>query len=116
MVRLFAAATLAGLLSVGSAFAQTNNDRPSPAPPAVATGNGQSQSAAAPAAGAKEFTESEARSRIEARGYTNVNGLKKDQQSIWRGKATKDGKEVNVAIDNQGTAALSYEDIKPSTK
>ena len=116
MVRLLAAATLAGLLSVGSAFAQSNNDRRSTTPPAVATGNADSQVAAAPVAGAKGFTESEARSRIEARGYTNVNGLKEDQQSVWRGKATKDGKEVNVAIDNQGNAALSYEDIKPTTK
>jgi hypothetical protein len=116
MVRLLAAATLAGILSVGSAFAQSKNDHPSTTPPAVATGNADSQIAAAPLAGAEGLTESEARSQIEARGYTNVNGLKEDPQSVWRGNATKDGREVNVAIDNQGNDTLSYEDIKPTTQ
>jgi CHRD domain len=55
-----------------------------------------------PVPGANSFTEGEARSRIEASGYTNVTDLKKDSQSIWRGKAMKDGKSVGVSLDFQG--------------
>ena len=47
-------------------------------------------------------TESQAKARIEANGYTNVSALKKDDQSIWRGTATKGGKQVSVALDYQG--------------
>lgn len=57
---------------------------------------------APPVPGANSFTESQARSRIESRGFSNVSGLKKDDQSIWRGTATKDGKTVAVALDYQG--------------
>ncbi len=56
----------------------------------------------APVAGANSFTESQAKARIEANGFANVTGLKKDDQSIWRGTATKDGKQVSVALDYQG--------------
>jgi hypothetical protein len=74
----------------------------STAPPAVSTSNADSKTAAAPVRGANSFTEGEARSRLEAHGYSNVSGLTKDEQSIWRGKATKDGKSVDVALDYQG--------------
>ena len=56
----------------------------------------------APVAGANSFTESQAKARIEASGYTDVSALKKDDQSIWRGTATKGGKQVPVALDYQG--------------
>ncbi len=72
------------------------------APPAVSTSNADSKTAAAPVSGANSFTEGEARSRLEAHGYSNVTGLAKDNQSIWRGKAMKDGKPVDVALDYQG--------------
>jgi sporulation protein YlmC with PRC-barrel domain len=55
-----------------------------------------------PLAGANSFTESQARDRIQANGYTGVTALKKDDQSIWRGTAMKDGKSVNVALDYKG--------------
>lgn len=56
----------------------------------------------APLAGANSFTESQAKARIEANGFTNVSGLRKDEGSIWRGSAMKDGKSVSVALDYQG--------------
>ena len=59
-------------------------------------------SSAPPIPGANSFTESEARSRIEASGYSSVTDLKKDSQSIWRGNAMKDGKSTNVSLDFQG--------------
>jgi hypothetical protein len=55
-----------------------------------------------PVAGANSFTEGQAKSRIEANGYANVSDLKKDDQGVWRGKAQKDGKTVEVSMDFQG--------------
>jgi putative membrane protein len=74
----------------------------STAPPAVSTSNADSKTAAAPVSGANSFTEAEARTRLQAHGYSNVTGLTKDDQSIWRGKAMKDGKSVDIALDYQG--------------
>jgi hypothetical protein len=31
-----------------------------------------------------------------------VSDLRKDDQGVWRGKAMKDGKSVNVGLDFQG--------------
>jgi hypothetical protein len=56
----------------------------------------------APAAGANSFTEGQAKSRIEDRGYAKVSGLRKDDTGVWRGTAMKDGKSVNVSVDFQG--------------
>jgi putative membrane protein len=58
--------------------------------------------ASGPAAGANSFTEGQAKSRIESQGFTNVSGLAKDDQGIWRGRAIKDGKNVNVSLDFHG--------------
>ena len=57
---------------------------------------------AKPAAGANSFTEDQARSRIEAKGYTKVSGLTKDSDGIWRGKGMKGAATENVAVDYQG--------------
>ena len=71
-----------------------------PQNPAVRTEEGNN--APRPVAGANSFTEGEAKSRIEARGYANVTELKKDDQGIWRGKAQQNGRSVDVALDYQG--------------
>ena len=57
---------------------------------------------AAPVPGANSFTEGQAKSKIEAQGFTNVSGLKKDDNGIWTGSATKGGNKVNVRLDFQG--------------
>jgi hypothetical protein len=62
----------------------------------------RSNNANNPVAGANSFTEGQAKSRIEANGYANVSDLKKDDQGVWRGKAQKDGKTVEVSMDFQG--------------
>jgi protein CpxP len=96
------------LVPMSAALAQTSAPAPAPpTPPAVvapsATPVPDSPSAAVPPVpGANSFTESEARSRIEANGYSDVTDLQKDEQSIWRGKAMKDGKSVSVSLDFQG--------------
>jgi hypothetical protein len=56
----------------------------------------------APLKGANSFTEGQARDRAIARGFTDVTGLKKDDDGIWRGNATMDGKSIGVAIDYKG--------------
>jgi putative membrane protein len=45
---------------------------------------------------------SEAKSQLEAKGYTHVRKLKKDQSGVWRGTATKDGHAGPVSVDYQG--------------
>jgi len=57
---------------------------------------------AAPVAGANSFTEGQAKSRIETNGFSNVSGLQKDANGVWRGKASKGGKTVDVSVDFQG--------------
>ncbi len=55
--------------------------------------------------GANSFTEGQAKSRLEGAGVTNVTDLKKDDDGIWRGKATRDGKSVTVGFDYKGNIA-----------
>ncbi len=98
---LIAAFVGAAVIGSGAAFAQTPPSS-STTPPAIATGKGDSNTTAAPVAGKNSFTEGEARDRLEKHGYTAVSGLMKDDQSIWRGTAMKDGKSVSVALDYQG--------------
>jgi putative membrane protein len=57
---------------------------------------------AAPVAGANSFTEGQAKSRIQDAGYSEVSGLAKDDNGIWRAQAKKDGKNMPVALDYQG--------------
>jgi putative membrane protein len=57
---------------------------------------------ATPVPGANSFTESQAKSQIEAKGYTRVAGLKKGEDGVWRGTATKDGASHPVSVDYQG--------------
>jgi hypothetical protein len=56
----------------------------------------------APVEGRNSFTEGQARSRLEASGFVDVSGLQKDDAGVWRGKAKKDGKAFDVALDFQG--------------
>jgi hypothetical protein len=82
-----------------AAIAQNPPAQSGPGNPAVnTTGNNANN----PVAGANSYTEGQAKSRIETGGYTNVSGLKKDDQGVWRAKATKDGKSVDVSLDFQG--------------
>ena len=88
-------ATLIASATSFSAMAQTSTTSPMPAPKAEADKN-------APLPGANSFTEGQAKSRLEANGYSNVGALKKDDNGVWRGQAKKDGKSVPVALDYQG--------------
>jgi len=118
--------TAASLLAA-SAFAQTPNTptspnttapavtAPAPAGPAPAAQGPQNPAVKTtegnnvntPVEGANSFTEGQAKTRIESRGFANVSGLTKDTQGIWRGKAKKDGKDVTVSLDYQGNVVAN---------
>ena len=87
-------------LTLGAAFAQNPPAQSGPNNPAVNTTG--TNNANQPVAGANSFTEGQAKSRIESNGYGSVSGLKKDDNGVWRGKAMKDGKSVDVSLDFQG--------------
>jgi hypothetical protein len=96
-----AIAVFAGALTHGAVAQNTRPPaNPDASTPAVASPNRNNPGA--PAAGANSFTEGQAKSRIEAAGYSNVSGLTKDKDGIWRGKASKSGTSVDVALDYQG--------------
>ena len=94
--------TTAALSLVASmAFAQQENPaRSGPQNPAV-KGIHENNSAG-PVAGANSFTMKEAKSQIEAKGYTRVTNLKKDKDGVWHARAMKDGARVPVTVDYQG--------------
>ena len=117
MNRIIAAALVFSTLGAGVALAQTTTTSPSTVSPAVTpattptqsstmpsavTTNSTATTTAAPVAGANSFTMAQAQKRIEDQGYTQVSALAKDDKSIWRGHAMKDGKPVDVALDYQG--------------
>lgn len=91
MKKLLIATMLVSATSFG-AMAQTS---PMPAPKAEADKN-------APLPGANSFTEGQAKSRLEANGYSNVTELKKDENGIWKGMAMHAGAKVNVSVDYRG--------------
>jgi hypothetical protein len=120
----------AASLAIGAAYAQTTAPAPvttpmaTPAPMAAttpATGvtpsttSGNSNQAVAtthadepmPAKGANSFTMSQASSRLQAKGFTNVTGLAKDADGVWRGRADKDGTSTNVWVDYKGNVGSS---------
>ena len=90
-------------LAAGTAFAQYGAaPGGTPRPPA--------QSEPAPSVAARStlpnavgaLTEIQAKSRIEAEGYTRVSELKRDSTGAWNAKAMKDGKPVQISLDTAG--------------
>ena len=60
----------------------------------------------APLKGANSFTENQAKDRIIAAGYSNVSGLTKDADGVWRGTASDGAKAINVAVDFKGNVVI----------
>ena len=87
--------------------AKPPQQQPSMADPSGAMPQKGQRDAGAPLPGANSFTEAQARSRIENLGFTSVAGLTKDVNGVWRGKAMKDGKTEDVAIDYRGNIVVS---------
>jgi hypothetical protein len=95
------AAALASLALTGlAAQAQDSAAQNGPQNPPIKSP--QANSSSTPVKGANSFTQSQARARIEAKGYTKVGGLHKDKDGVWRATAEKDGKPGSVSLDYQG--------------
>jgi opacity protein-like surface antigen len=90
-------------LTTSAAFAQSETPTTSQTTPAVNT----EQNPGAPVAGKNSFTEGQAKSHIEKAGYSDVTGLKLDDQGVWRASATKDGKTAGVSLDFQGNVTMA---------
>jgi hypothetical protein len=88
------------MLMTGPSLAQNPSAQSRPNNSAVnSTGENNSGT---PVAGRNSFTEGQAKSRIEAAGYSGVSGLQKDKDGVWRGKASKGGHQTEVSLDFQG--------------
>ena len=99
-MRTYVAIAAAAALFIGpTAMAQPAN--PTGNTPAVNAPN-TPPNPGAPVSGANSFTEGQAKSRIESNGFSSVSELRKDDQGVWRAKATKDGRNVAVSLDFQG--------------
>ena len=99
-MRTIFVAAIALVLAAGGALAQ--NPAANDGPNNKAINSKSENNPGAPVAGANSFTEGQARSRIESKGYTNLSGLKKDDKGVWRGTAMRDGKSVDVSLDFEG--------------
>jgi opacity protein-like surface antigen len=98
MKRLLAMSALA-LLVTTTAFAQAPAAKDTPGNNAV---NSDQKNSNAPVAGRNSFTEGQAKSAIEKAGYSGVTDLKKDDNGVWRGKASKAGSATAISVDFQG--------------
>jgi hypothetical protein len=102
MHKTIAVALVLGL-SAGGALAQAPAAKEGPQNSAINTSDSKNRVAATgPVKGSNSFTEGEARSRIEDKGFSKVSALKKDHDGIWRGRAMMGGQQVDVALDYQG--------------
>lgn len=88
------------LLAAGPVSAQNQPAQSGPNNSAV--NNPEQNNSNAPVAGRNSFTEGQAKSKIEEAGYSNVTALKKDDDGVWRGKASKGGSSSGVSVDFQG--------------
>jgi hypothetical protein len=130
----------AAVLLAGPALAQTSSP-PAPAPginsstgarsdagvvernqgPAAASGDRNQAvtttdaNAGRPARGSNSFTEGQARGRLEDNGFQSVTSLKKDDDGIWRGVATKGGTQGPVWLDYKGNAGQGNTPPQPDT-
>jgi len=100
MHRLMSAMAISALIASSATSLAQEPAQNGPQNPAVKSTDRNNSSM--PVAGANSFTRSEAKSRIEAKGYTNVSHLRKDKAGVWRATAEKDGKPSEVSLDYQG--------------
>ena len=96
--KIIIAAALTGLFITSATAQQPAKEGPNNG--AVNT-TGENNSNA-PVVGRNSFTEAQAKERITGAGFTSVSELKKDDNGVWRGTATKAGAKSDVSVDFQG--------------
>jgi hypothetical protein len=99
-MHLYTTTAAAIVLATSVAYAQDMPAQSGPQNPAIKSTD--QNNSATPVAGANSFTLSEARSKIEAKGYSHVHKLRKGPDGVWRATAMKDGKTGPVSVDYQG--------------
>lgn len=106
-MKALALAIITANLLIGAISHAQVMDRSSP--DAVGTSDDSNQAVATtsanaptPEPGANSFTEGQARSRLEANGYSIMLPLTKDDDGIWRGKGQKGGRVISVWVDYKG--------------
>ena len=92
--------TFGGRFGTEGPLNERNNS--SPTQPAVTTSDADRKTSAPPVSGSNSFTMREARRRIETGGFTQVTGLQKGRDGVWRGKAMRGGTALGVYCDYQG--------------
>lgn len=95
MIAAVAALTAAGV----SACGQTTEVQPAE-PAAIAPDP-------LPPAPTLTLTETDARTRIEGAGYTNVTALTQAPDGTWTATGTQNGASVNVVIDSTGAVSVA---------
>jgi hypothetical protein len=93
------------VLAVGATSAMAQTQLPAqngPQNSAVNSSNSSNRQVNAPVKGSNSFTQGEAKSRLEKLGFSDVTNLQKDADGVWRGRAMKDGKTIDVSLDYQG--------------
>ena len=100
-MRIWVMAGLSAALLTGGAQAQAGSDSNNPA-----IKDSHVRTTMVAAKGRNSFTEAQARGRIEKAGYGQVGSLAKNQNGVWQGKAMRDGKAVNVALDYKGNVTV----------
>ena len=95
-------ALLIGAALFASTAAMAQNPPAQSGPNNNAVNSSGQNNSNAPVAGRNSFTEGEAKSAIEKAGYTDVSDLKKDDNGVWRGKASKGGSSTSISVDFQG--------------
>ena len=53
------------------------------------------------------ITEPDARTRIEAQGYTNVTGLTQNPDGTWTATATRDGQTTQLSVGPAGVTVVN---------
>ncbi|MBN9138273.1 MAG: DUF4142 domain-containing protein [Phyllobacterium sp.] len=101
-LKSFAAETLPTLKMHREMIQKVATTAPATGTSAPAASSSDTSNPAAPVPGANSFTEAQAKSAIERAGYADVSALAKDDEGIWRGTASKDGKSAPIALDYQG--------------
>lgn len=108
MIRITTAAIAAAALIGASSLAMAQTQTPQSTTPMPPDSRGSANSpntttgAVSGTSKMRITTEAEARTRLEADGYTNIQDLKPDHDG-WRGMATKNGKQVSVDVDKDGS-------------
>jgi len=100
---ILALATL--LAAAGVASAQTTSPSTMGSGTTTAPSSSGSSTTTMPSgsSGAAAVTDAaDVKSKLEANGYKNVTGIKKDSMGNWTANATKGSKQVAVSVDSKG--------------